>query len=182
MPGSSLTMRRARMRVAGISACSMAARPRASRSTSQGLTFISCTPHPFMIGQIIVTGSEISGGPQWWSRAAVKRPTDRWPCPGTTCIDWGAFESCFSPSREFFHANARRGARPGRARQPHSRPRGRARRLRPRERAASDPIRSRYLLARSRSPELIEPADVLEFTLDFEPVGADQRRCFTANA
>src|SRR5580704_1182437 len=30
--------------------------------------------------------------------------------------------------------------------------------------------RSRYLLARSRSPELIEPADLLEFTLDSEPV------------
>lgn len=28
----------------------------------------------------------------------------------------------------------------------------------------------RYLLARSRSPELIEPADILEFTLDSEPV------------
>src|ERR1700689_5406060 len=28
----------------------------------------------------------------------------------------------------------------------------------------------RYLLARSRSPELIEPADLLEFTLDSEPV------------
>lgn len=28
----------------------------------------------------------------------------------------------------------------------------------------------RYLLARSRSPELIEPSDVLEFTLDSEPV------------
>jgi HCOMODA/2-hydroxy-3-carboxy-muconic semialdehyde decarboxylase len=31
----------------------------------------------------------------------------------------------------------------------------------------SDP--ARYLLARSRSPELIEPADVLEFTLDSQP-------------
>ena len=31
---------------------------------------------------------------------------------------------------------------------------------------------SRYLLARSRSPELIEPADILEFTLDSEPVAA----------
>ena len=30
----------------------------------------------------------------------------------------------------------------------------------------------RYLLARSRSPELIEPADIFEFTLDFEPVAA----------
>jgi ribulose-5-phosphate 4-epimerase/fuculose-1-phosphate aldolase len=29
---------------------------------------------------------------------------------------------------------------------------------------------SRYLLARSRSPELIEPSDLLEFTLDSEPV------------
>jgi HCOMODA/2-hydroxy-3-carboxy-muconic semialdehyde decarboxylase len=28
----------------------------------------------------------------------------------------------------------------------------------------------RYLLARSRSPELIDPADILEFTLDSEPV------------
>jgi HCOMODA/2-hydroxy-3-carboxy-muconic semialdehyde decarboxylase len=32
----------------------------------------------------------------------------------------------------------------------------------------SDP--ERYLLARSRSPELIEPEDILEFTLDSEPV------------
>jgi HCOMODA/2-hydroxy-3-carboxy-muconic semialdehyde decarboxylase len=32
----------------------------------------------------------------------------------------------------------------------------------------SDP--GRYLLARSRSPELIEPADLLEFTLDSQPV------------
>ena len=31
---------------------------------------------------------------------------------------------------------------------------------------------NRYLLARSRSPELIEPADILEFTLDSEPVSA----------
>src|SRR5215472_886229 len=30
----------------------------------------------------------------------------------------------------------------------------------------------RYLLARSRSPELIEPADILEFTLDSQPVEA----------
>ena len=30
----------------------------------------------------------------------------------------------------------------------------------------------RYLLARSRSPELIEPADIYEFTLDSEPVAA----------
>src|SRR5580693_8596869 len=28
----------------------------------------------------------------------------------------------------------------------------------------------RYLLARSRSPELIEPADILEYTLDSQPV------------
>jgi ribulose-5-phosphate 4-epimerase/fuculose-1-phosphate aldolase len=32
--------------------------------------------------------------------------------------------------------------------------------------------RCRYLLARSRSPELIEPSDILEFTLDSEPVSA----------
>src|SRR5512144_2086494 len=32
--------------------------------------------------------------------------------------------------------------------------------------------RGRYLLARSRSPELIEPADIFEFTLDSEPVAA----------
>jgi HCOMODA/2-hydroxy-3-carboxy-muconic semialdehyde decarboxylase len=31
---------------------------------------------------------------------------------------------------------------------------------------------SRFLLARSRSPLAIEPADVLEFTLDSEPVKA----------
>ena len=31
-------------------------------------------------------------------------------------------------------------------------------------------IPGRYLLARSRSPELIEPSDLLEFTLDSEPV------------
>jgi HCOMODA/2-hydroxy-3-carboxy-muconic semialdehyde decarboxylase len=30
----------------------------------------------------------------------------------------------------------------------------------------------RYLLSRSRSPELVEPADLLEFTLDSEPVGS----------
>src|SRR4051812_38681305 len=28
----------------------------------------------------------------------------------------------------------------------------------------------RYLLSRSRAPELIEPSDILEFTLDSEPV------------
>jgi HCOMODA/2-hydroxy-3-carboxy-muconic semialdehyde decarboxylase len=33
----------------------------------------------------------------------------------------------------------------------------------------SDP--NRYLLPRSRSPELVEPGDILEFTLDSEPVG-----------
>jgi HCOMODA/2-hydroxy-3-carboxy-muconic semialdehyde decarboxylase len=33
----------------------------------------------------------------------------------------------------------------------------------------------RYLLARSRSPELIEPADILEFTLDSEPVTPSRR-------
>jgi ribulose-5-phosphate 4-epimerase/fuculose-1-phosphate aldolase len=32
--------------------------------------------------------------------------------------------------------------------------------------------RGRYLLARSRSPELIDPSDILEFTLDSEPVSA----------
>ena len=37
---------------------------------------------------------------------------------------------------------------------------------------ATLPIRGRYLLARSRSPELIEPADIFEFTLDSEPVAA----------
>jgi HCOMODA/2-hydroxy-3-carboxy-muconic semialdehyde decarboxylase len=34
--------------------------------------------------------------------------------------------------------------------------------------------RARYLLARSRSPELIEPADIHEFTLDSEPVGTSK--------
>ena len=33
----------------------------------------------------------------------------------------------------------------------------------------------RYLLARSLSPELVTPADILEFTLDGEPVGDDKR-------
>jgi len=33
---------------------------------------------------------------------------------------------------------------------------------------------TRYLLARSRSPELIEPSDILEFTLDSEPVTPPQ--------
>lgn len=31
----------------------------------------------------------------------------------------------------------------------------------------------RYLLSRSRAPELVEPADILEYTLDSEPVGAN---------
>jgi ribulose-5-phosphate 4-epimerase/fuculose-1-phosphate aldolase len=31
---------------------------------------------------------------------------------------------------------------------------------------------NRYLLSRSRAPELVEPADIYEFTLDSEPVGA----------
>jgi ribulose-5-phosphate 4-epimerase/fuculose-1-phosphate aldolase len=31
---------------------------------------------------------------------------------------------------------------------------------------------SRYLLARSRSPELVEPSDIYEFTLDSEPVSS----------
>jgi HCOMODA/2-hydroxy-3-carboxy-muconic semialdehyde decarboxylase len=34
---------------------------------------------------------------------------------------------------------------------------------------------SRYLLARARSPALVEPDDILEFTLDGEPVAADAR-------
>ena len=40
----------------------------------------------------------------------------------------------------------------------------------------SDP--RRYLLPRSRSPQLIEPADVLEFTLDSEPVRAPTVKLF----
>ena len=40
----------------------------------------------------------------------------------------------------------------------------------------SDP--GRYLLPRSRSPQLIEPADVLEFTLDSEPVRAPTVKLF----
>src|SRR4051812_8234267 len=31
---------------------------------------------------------------------------------------------------------------------------------------------NRYLLSRSRAPELVEPGDIYEFTLDSEPVGA----------
>jgi HCOMODA/2-hydroxy-3-carboxy-muconic semialdehyde decarboxylase len=34
---------------------------------------------------------------------------------------------------------------------------------------------SRYLLARARSPALVEPDDILEFTLDGDPVAADAR-------
>jgi len=40
----------------------------------------------------------------------------------------------------------------------------------------SDP--GRFLLPRSRSPQLIEPADVLEFTLDSEPVRAPTVKLF----
>ncbi|HEY7664097.1 MAG TPA: class II aldolase/adducin family protein, partial [Xanthobacteraceae bacterium] len=36
----------------------------------------------------------------------------------------------------------------------------------------------RYLLPRSRSPQLIEPADVLEFTLDSEPIRATAEKLF----
>ncbi len=36
----------------------------------------------------------------------------------------------------------------------------------------------RYFLPRSRSPELVEPADVLEYTLDSEPVKAPAERQF----
>jgi ribulose-5-phosphate 4-epimerase/fuculose-1-phosphate aldolase len=37
---------------------------------------------------------------------------------------------------------------------------------------------SRYLLPRSRSPQLVEPADVLEYTLDSEPVKAPKEKLF----
>src|SRR5439155_21512418 len=37
---------------------------------------------------------------------------------------------------------------------------------------------ARYLLARSRSPQLVEPADVLEFTLDSQPVEAPSAQLF----
>jgi HCOMODA/2-hydroxy-3-carboxy-muconic semialdehyde decarboxylase len=40
----------------------------------------------------------------------------------------------------------------------------------------SDP--ERYLLPRSRSPQLIEPSDVLEFTLDSEPVKSASEKLF----
>jgi HCOMODA/2-hydroxy-3-carboxy-muconic semialdehyde decarboxylase len=33
----------------------------------------------------------------------------------------------------------------------------------------------RFLLSRSRSPELVEPEDIMEFTLEGEPVGNDKR-------
>src|SRR3974377_216673 len=33
----------------------------------------------------------------------------------------------------------------------------------------------RFLLSRSRSPELVEPEDIMEFTLDGNPVGNDNR-------
>src|SRR5262245_56695985 len=36
----------------------------------------------------------------------------------------------------------------------------------------------RYLLPRSRSPQLVEPSDVLEFTLDSEPVKAPAEKLF----
>src|SRR5262249_49320700 len=36
----------------------------------------------------------------------------------------------------------------------------------------------RYLLSRSRSPELVEPSDILEFTLDSEPVAASGIRLY----
>jgi ribulose-5-phosphate 4-epimerase/fuculose-1-phosphate aldolase len=36
----------------------------------------------------------------------------------------------------------------------------------------------RYLLPRSRSPQLVEPADVLEYTLDSEPVKAPKEKLF----
>jgi HCOMODA/2-hydroxy-3-carboxy-muconic semialdehyde decarboxylase len=38
--------------------------------------------------------------------------------------------------------------------------------------------RGRYLLSRSRSPELVEPSDILEFTLDSEPVAATNIRLY----
>jgi ribulose-5-phosphate 4-epimerase/fuculose-1-phosphate aldolase len=37
---------------------------------------------------------------------------------------------------------------------------------------------SRYLLSRSRAPELVQPADILEFTLDSEPVVAPTARLY----
>jgi ribulose-5-phosphate 4-epimerase/fuculose-1-phosphate aldolase len=37
---------------------------------------------------------------------------------------------------------------------------------------------SRFLLSRSRSPQLVEPGDILEFTLDAEPVRAPTVRLF----
>jgi ribulose-5-phosphate 4-epimerase/fuculose-1-phosphate aldolase len=37
---------------------------------------------------------------------------------------------------------------------------------------------SRFLLSRSRSPQLVEPGDILEFTLDAEPVRVPTQRLF----
>src|SRR5258708_27110620 len=37
---------------------------------------------------------------------------------------------------------------------------------------------SRFLLARSRSPQLVEPGDLIEFTLDAEPVRPARERLF----
>ncbi|MSQ18297.1 MAG: hypothetical protein EXR39_01760 [Betaproteobacteria bacterium] len=34
---------------------------------------------------------------------------------------------------------------------------------------------NRYLLSRSRSPELVEASDIIEFTMDGKPVSADTR-------
>jgi HCOMODA/2-hydroxy-3-carboxy-muconic semialdehyde decarboxylase len=36
----------------------------------------------------------------------------------------------------------------------------------------------RYLLPRSRSPQLVEPSDVVEYTLDSEPVGRSADKLF----
>ena len=43
---------------------------------------------------------------------------------------------------------------------------------------ATRAIRRRYLLSRSRSPQLVEPADVLEYTLDCAPVKPTTERLF----
>ena len=37
----------------------------------------------------------------------------------------------------------------------------------------------RYIMSRSRSPELVEPADILEFTLDSEPVAPPTAQLFS---
>ena len=59
-------------------------------------------------------------------------------------------------------------------RQPHSRARGCRRRLWPCQHAPSeDP--NRYLLSRSRSPELVGAEDMFEFTLDGKVVSGDGR-------